>query len=43
MIEARYHQLGDLRVIACLVRIALVGTQSFELDDSGFPFLLLES
>lgn len=41
MIEARDHQLDDLRVIACLVRIALVGTQSFELDDSGLPFLLL--
>ena len=41
MIEALDHQLDDLRVIACLVHIALVGTQSFELDDSGLPFLLL--
>ena len=43
MIEARNHQLDDIRVIACLVRIALVGPESFELDDSDFSFLLLEN
>ena len=42
MIEARDHQLDDLGVVAGLVRFTLVLSESLELDNSSFSFLLLE-